>query len=83
MPQEMPEYMKKDILERFNKSFEIKCKDCETKDTTINELVEALKMYVLEYEIWEKAVCQVVGRIPETGLHLALAKELIAKHQTP
>lgn len=51
------------------------------KNKDIQELAEALKMYVLEYEIWEEAVHQVCGRIPETGLHLALAKELIAKHK--
>jgi len=58
------------------------CVECKEKDTTIKELVGALNIYVIEYEIWAKAVQEVIGRVPETGVHLELAKELIAKHKT-
>jgi hypothetical protein len=73
MPQEMPEYMKKEILERFNKSFEIKCKDCEAKEIAINELEEIKgKYYELLFAVAHK--CNGESR-HETALRYILEHE--------
>jgi len=43
------------------------------------ELLDTIKRYVDEYTIWEKAVIDIVGRTPDTGVHLEQARAAIAK----
>lgn len=43
------------------------------------DIYKALARYVKEYGEWEKAVCTIIGRMPETGVHLAQAIAALAK----
>ena len=48
-------------------------------DEINNDLYAALKRYVDEYGEWEESVTAVIGRQPETGIHLEQAKAALAK----
>lgn len=58
-------------------------KTVEELQSAKRELIVCLKSYVDQYEDWEKRVNKVIGRQPETGIHIKLAKQLIAKHGDP
>jgi hypothetical protein len=40
-------------------------------------LRECLQTYVNEYTVWEESITSITGRLPNTGVHLKRAKELI------